>query len=231
MLAKYIISIVIAFNAITAQRPGSRDTMGYFLKENTGELYIIGGYGVGNVTGGRARTQNTWSYSILTNQWQWITGSPLRNAIGSFGTRDISAITNTPGSRFYPAIARNQESSRVFLFGGDGFTTSTSTGRLNDLWEYNLLAGNWTWISGNSALNAPSVFVSNFSPFAIPSGRISHSMYYDDATGNLFLFGGNGKTDSNMNVYLNGNASLPCLLSRFLDFLYNLKTMVFLRGC
>jgi hypothetical protein len=82
----------------------------------------------------------------------------------------------------------------LWLFGGYGYPSSTFgfVGHLNDLWKYTLGTGNWTWMSGGSGPNQPSVY-GTLGTAASPNvpGARSGSSAWIDGSGNLWLFGGN----------------------------------------
>jgi N-acetylneuraminic acid mutarotase len=102
------------------------------------------------------------------------------NAIGVYGTQGVAAASNVPGGR-WSAVSWIDSSGNFWLFGGNG-----SNGLLNDLWEFNPTAENWTWVSGNNSVNTATTI-------NVPGGRYG-SVSWVDASGNLWLFGGGGTT-------------------------------------
>jgi N-acetylneuraminic acid mutarotase len=66
------------------------------------------------------------------------------------------------------------------------------TDYLNDLWKFD--GTNWTWFSGNDALNNKGIYGTKGSsdPANIPGAR-AYSISWKDNSGNLWLFGGSGK--------------------------------------
>jgi hypothetical protein len=45
-------------------------------------------------------------------------------------------------------------SGNLWLFGGYGYDSTGSVGKLNDLWQYSPSSGQWTWVGGEDAANA-----------------------------------------------------------------------------
>ncbi|MFX0092450.1 MAG: Kelch repeat-containing protein [Candidatus Hodarchaeota archaeon] len=84
----------------------------------------------------------------------------------------------------------------MWLFGGYGNDTSTF-GRLNDLWRYDVSTGYWTWISGSNTANQVGTYGAQGTPAAsnVPGAR-QQSISWIDASGDLWLFGGGGYSAS-----------------------------------
>jgi N-acetylneuraminic acid mutarotase len=64
-------------------------------------------------------------------------------------------------------------------------------GYLNDLWKYS--TGEWTWIGGSNAVNKPGMYgtQNTAAPSNVPGAR-QLAVSWADATGNFWLFGGQG---------------------------------------
>ena len=77
------------------------------------------------------------------------------------------------------------------MFGGQGKSTATGTGYLNDLWKWD--GQDWIWISGSNLSNQRGTYGDRGVPLTtnIPGGRRSHGSYID-AQDNLWIFGGYG---------------------------------------
>jgi hypothetical protein len=153
----------------------------------TGDLFLFGGEGGGFFN-------DIWRYHIASNAWTLVNNPPVNGAglpAGVYGTLGTPAAANTPGAR-WGATARIDASGTVWLFGGFGYDSAGTLGLLNDLWNYNIGSGQWTWIAGSNTVNATGVYgtlgtsngVSNF-----PGGRQA-AMSWVDNSGNFWLFGG-----------------------------------------
>jgi hypothetical protein len=124
-----------------------------------------------------------------------MTGADTTNQPGIYGTRGTPAFSNTPGGRVWPC-AWTDASGNLWLFGGYGFDTSSTTGGghggdLNDLWKYS--GGEWTWVSGANVVEQPGTFGTQGvpSPTNVPGARYQ-AVSWMDAAGNFWLFGGLG---------------------------------------
>jgi N-acetylneuraminic acid mutarotase len=131
-----------------------------------------------------------WKYSPSSGEWTWVSGSSIGGAKGIYGTRGVAAATNVPGGRA-GAVSWMDASGNLWLFGGQGFDSTTTANWLNDLWEYSPSSGEWTWVSGSSTGGAPAVYGTQGAAAAtnVPGARAG-AVSWMDASGNLWLFGG-----------------------------------------
>jgi len=127
------------------------------------------------------------------NEWTWINGSNVANQPGTYGTIGTAAASNVPGAR-EQAVSWIDKDGNLWLFGGLDLvpTGSSQTNDLvNDLWKYS--AGEWTWMSGSDVFNQPGIYgtLGIAASSNIPGARRG-AVGWTDASGNLWLFGGNG---------------------------------------
>lgn len=96
-----------------------------------------------------------------------------------------------PGARTN-AVTWTDQAGNLWMFGGFGYDVNSVLGFLNDLWEYN--GTNWVFVSGSSQANQVGVYGTAGTAAAsnIPGGR-QESAGWADASGNLWLFGGEGE--------------------------------------
>jgi hypothetical protein len=136
-----------------------------------------------------AQVSNTLPYT-------WIKGDNGSNNVGVYGTLGVSAATNKPGGREGCGINWTDTSGNLWLFGGSGYATA-SNGPLNDLWKYDPITNNWTWINGDNTTNNLGVYGTKgvASPANKPGAR-SLATTWTDTSGNLWLFGGSGYSAS-----------------------------------
>jgi N-acetylneuraminic acid mutarotase len=109
-----------------------------------------------------------------------------------YGTQGTAAAGNLPGAR-YSASSWIDSSGNLWLFGGYGYDSNGSVGRLSDLWKYSPTSGQWTWVNGEDDFNAVGVYdtLGTAADANVPGARYSASSW-TDSTGNLWLFGGYG---------------------------------------
>lgn len=177
--------------AAAANMPGGR---GGFAKwtDASGNLWLFGGAAWDTATSSEGDLNDLWEYSPSSGDWTWMGGSNTFNASGNYGTQGAPAGTNVPGAR-WAALSWTDTNGNFWLFGGQGYDSAGQLGELNDLWEYSPSTGVWTWVNGPNTANAPGVYGSQGVAAAanVPSPRDSAATWMD-ASGDLWLFGGEG---------------------------------------
>jgi N-acetylneuraminic acid mutarotase len=126
-----------------------------------------------------------------TRQWSWESGSNLTQQAPVYGTKGVADATAYPGSRSGAATWTTSD-GKLWLFGGEGFNSSGTSKKLNDLWMYDPATKQWTWKHGPT-INDPESFSFGTKGVAsasnLPRIRTGASTWVDHA-GNLWLFGG-----------------------------------------
>jgi hypothetical protein len=112
---------------------------------------------------------------------------------GQGGAYVSPGSVGTPAARL-GASTWTDTTGNLWLFGG-----SDGSNYRNDLWEFNASAlspdftakaGQWTWVSGSSAVDQNGVYPPTANPY--PGAR-TNAVSWTDAAGNFWLFGGFGK--------------------------------------
>ncbi|WP_166647311.1 Kelch repeat-containing protein [Prosthecobacter fusiformis] len=168
--------------------PGGRSGSLMWLDDQN-NLWVFGGASTTAL-----RFNDLWKYNIDTNVWTFISGGQLPNAKGSYVEAGLPDAENTPGARTLAAGWRDA-SGRLFVFGGIGWSvTGTKAGLLNDLWVFDPATEQWTWLNGGTGIDAIGVYgvLENASSGQTPGGRQAATTWVGDS-GNLYLFGGNGR--------------------------------------
>jgi Kelch motif len=181
--------------------PGAR-TAGSVWLDSSGNVWLFGGLGL--ATGGLTQEySDLWEYSPTSGQWTWVGGSNAPNAPGAYGTRGAGAAGTGPGARV-SAVSWKDASGNFWLSGGYGYDQGNNAGNLNDLWEYNLDSGLWTWVGGTSSTAAPGTYGIQGVPAAsnVPGSR-QQAVGWLDSSGNFWLFGGFGFDSSDVEGDLN----------------------------
>jgi len=176
--------------AATTNVPGTRDSAVSWI-DSSGNLWLFGGFGNDSV-GTVGYLNDLWEYSVSSNEWTWKGGSNLANQNGNFGTLNVAAATNVPSGRGFSTV--QNISGEVWLFGGFGNDSSAppgTQGNLNDLWEYTISSGVWTWMGGSNLVGQVGVYGTKGTAALgnIPGARYS-SVTWTDTSGNFWLFGG-----------------------------------------
>jgi len=141
------------------------------------------------------------------NEWAWMSGSnnpnpPNQNGI--YGTQGVTGAGNVPGARNFGPVSWTDTSGNLWLFGGNGLDSAGTTGDLNDLWEYSIQNRDWTWVSGSNFVKQKGTYGILNTPAAanVPGAR-DNAVSWIDASGNLWLFGGEGYDSTAAFGYLN----------------------------
>jgi hypothetical protein len=155
-----------------------------------GDLWLFGGVSYLAFSGAPQRLNDLWKYS--GGAWTWMSGSTATNQPGTYGTEGSAAIGSIPGGRV-DAVDWTDAKGNLWLFGGYGYDSAGTLGTLNDLWNYNVTAGQWTWMAGSKVVGQQGTYGTQGIPAAsnIPGSR-GGAVGWVDAAGNFWLFGGLG---------------------------------------
>lgn len=178
----------------SANTPGSRWGAALCV-DGAGTVWLFGGTGYG-ASGGTGRLNDLWKFNPTTARWTWMSGSTNVNQNGFYGTQGVSSTTNTPGGR-HGAVSWTDSSGSLWLFGGYGYPASGANDYLNDLWKYDTVTTNWTWLKGaNYALqNGIYGIKGTADPANMPGAREAAASWMD-SSGTLWIFGGYGSPAS-----------------------------------
>ncbi len=168
-----------------------------------GNLWLFGGEGISSTTP-LCWLNDLWKYNIATNEWTWIRGTSTPNSVGIYGTQGVSAPTNEPGAREF-CVSWKDAAGNFWLYGGEGFASNATLGRLGDLWKYSPTTNEWTWMSGHNTVDANGVYGTMGTSAAtnLPGCRYAPSTW-TDANGDFWMFGGKGFDATNTSDgYLN----------------------------
>ncbi len=179
--------------ASTGNMPGGRSGA-ISLLVPPGDIVLFGGQGYDSA-GNTGYLNDIWVYVQSANAWEWIGGSKLANASGTYGALGASSTSYAPGGRV-GAAAWTDSSGDIWFFGGQGIGAAGASGYLADLWEVNPTNGKWTWVAG------PNTPQSGASASNAPGARAG-AVSWTDAAGNLWLFGGQGYGPTGTLGYLN----------------------------
>lgn len=165
----------------------------------SGNLWLFGGYAFQNNVNSYSLMNDLWKYGA--GEWTWVGGSNTGGQSGSYGTLNSPAADNFPGGR-YEGVSWTDVSGNFWLFGGNGYDSVGTIGRLNDLWKYS--GGEWTWVAGSNLAEQRGVYgtLGVTSSNNVPGARID-AVSWTDSSGNLWLFGGFGFDSTGTNGPLN----------------------------
>ena len=168
--------------------PGARIEASVWV-DASGDIWLFGGYGYDDGSSATlGMLGDLWKYS--GGQWTWMNGPTTSKQKGVYGTKGVASASNFPGARM-GAFNWIDASGNLWLFGGGAYDSTGNSGSINDLWKYS--GGQWTWMGGSNLVNQTGLYGTQGTPSAnnIPGAR-SGGISWTDASGNGWLFGGNG---------------------------------------
>jgi N-acetylneuraminic acid mutarotase len=181
--------------------PGSRWDVASWADAN-GKLWFFGGDGFDN-NGNYGLLNELWLFDPTTNEWTWIAGTQVMSCVaygdencgqpGIYGTLDQPAATNLPGGHSESNYWTDRDGN-FWLFGGIGFDANGTRDILNDLWQFNPVTRQWTWMGGPSNGSGGSAVYGTLglaAPANLP-GRRDGAASWVNQNGDLWLYGGNG---------------------------------------
>jgi N-acetylneuraminic acid mutarotase len=167
-----------------------------------GSFWLFGGNGYDSA-GYKGLLNDLWKFDTVTRQWTWVSGSSLRSQEGVYGTKGVADPANVPGARI-GAVSWIDPDGKLWLFGGLGNAEAGDYGQLNDLWTFDPVSVQWTWVSGNSTSGQTGVYgtLGAEDPANVPGARTGH-VSWTDTQGRLWLFGGYGFDSAGEKGWLN----------------------------
>jgi hypothetical protein len=85
-----------------------------------------------------------WNYNPLTSEWTWVKGKNS-SPDPSYGKKGVPASTNSPGTRNGPGCWKDKSGLIWVMSGAFG----------DDMWTYDHLSNNWTWMKGDTGIVFP----------------------------------------------------------------------------
>ena len=158
----------------------------------TGNLWLFGGQ-----DGGLEFLNDLWEYNISSNAWTYHAGGA--NLPGVYGTQGVASASNLPGGRWGASARLDAGTGTVWMFGGFGCDSTVNPNPfdhcsnllLNDLWNYSIGSGQWTWVSGAVTGDQAGTYGTQGTAAAVnePPSRQASAGWLDN-NGNFWIFGG-----------------------------------------
>lgn len=188
--------------AAAANNPGGRSGCVSWV-DASGNFWIFGGSGYGVLLNGELN--DLWKYNPTTNQWTWVKGDQTPNVNGVYGVLNTPAAGNKPGGRHNIGGGWTDASGNLWMFGGSGYGSTGSSGKLNDLWRFNPATLQWTWVKGDATTGATGIYgTQGVAAAANKPGSRNSMASWKDLSGNFWLFGGTGQnTTATSDIDLN----------------------------
>jgi N-acetylneuraminic acid mutarotase len=206
-----------------ANVPGGRQ-QSVTWSDSSGGVWLFGGFGYDSA-GMSGQLNDLWKFDPTlgaNGEWTWMSGSSttilgyqtsgdVNGRPGIYGTLGTASPATVPGGREQVASWRDA-AGNLWLFGGLGIDANANTGYLNDLWKFVPALGangEWTWMGGSSTVPNPDggqagVYgtLGTAASTNVPGGRYG-AITWTDASGNLWLYGGQGYDSTGTLAYLN----------------------------
>lgn len=178
--------------AAASNKPGSRFLAAGWT-DNTGNLWLFGGYGTSSSSLGSLN--DLWKFSTADGLWTWMGGDNGVTQTGRYETKGVASTTTKPGSKVGPT-SWTDATGKFWLFGGNGATGTPDNNKYaNDLWTFSPATSQWTWISGDSTINQPGVYGSKgVSDAGNKPGARFTATGWTDTSGNFFVYAGSNGT-------------------------------------
>jgi hypothetical protein len=167
--------------------PGSRQFINRAWTDNAGDLWFFGGFL------DSSSYNDLWRFNIASNTWTWMKGTPLKGQSSIYGTKGVEDSTNTPGG-LSESCGWKDKLGNFWLFGG--FQNEAPNYILkSDLWRFNPVTNNWTWMNGSGLDNSNSIYGVKCatSTLNLPGKRWENHGTWTDPNGNFWMFGGASK--------------------------------------
>lgn len=178
--------------------PGARDGAEVWT-DPSGRLWMFGGSAI-DANGNAGRTNDLWEFDPDSAEWTWRSGDSALvhvgkkgyyGAVAVYGELGVPSPRNVPGGRVYSTTWTDSKGN-LWMFGGLqwDFVTNISDD-LNDLWKFDPITNEWTWMGGSDQGCQSSTYGTQGLPSAenTPGGRHGAAGWVDSG-GDLWLYGG-----------------------------------------
>jgi N-acetylneuraminic acid mutarotase len=176
-----------------------------------GKFWLFGGSGFDSLDQW-GTLDDLWVFDPATRLWTWMGGDATVPGNGGgdpgvYGTLGVPARGNNPGA-LYLAYGWTDAEGNGWAFGGWGNDVTGASGLSNNLWKFDVSAGEWAWMEGSSTYSNPAVHPSVYGSMGTPApGNVPGSRWngasWADSAGHLWLFSGMGYDSAGNAGYLN----------------------------
>lgn len=139
---------------------------------------------------------------ISAGTWTWVSGGNTVRQPGVYAVKGVADPANVPRARD-AAVSWIDANGNFWIFGGS-WNMFQSFAYYNDLWKYDPVTGEWTWVSGSDTDGQNGTYGTRGTPDVsnVPGARRS-AVSWRDPHGDFWLFGGYGRDGANYNGELN----------------------------
>ncbi len=161
-------------------RPHARSETNATWTDNSNNLWLFGGLTSGNLS-------DMWKYDLSLQEWVWMSGPNTPDHSTNYGTMGVPDTANIPMSRLCYSKLKD-DNDNFWFFGG----YNNPGNSLNDLWRFNPLTREWTWMKGDSIPNNLGISGTQClsSIGNVPCARMESRSCWTRCSNNFVIFGG-----------------------------------------
>jgi hypothetical protein len=124
--------------------PGKRCAWTHW-KDNDGKFWLFGGM----THGVNLPSNDLWMFDPITVQWTWKGGPTGLADVGTFTSQGVPGGGALPPALFEATANWKDSSGRFYFYGGGYRDGTTATDEYEDIWSYDPLTAEWTWMWGS----------------------------------------------------------------------------------
>ena len=173
--------------------PGGRVECKSGWVDDNNNLWLFGGQ-----DGATANTtinvrNDMWRYDPASDLWTWTKGLTTMNSGPVWGTKGVESPNASPAARLSFTKWKGKDGSFYVFAGGNNASSR------NDLWRYNPVTNNWTWMSGMNTLNNVGQYAGQCQPDSAkyPRARIENQTVATSTCTEVFWSFGGFRTITN----------------------------------
>ncbi len=139
---------------------------------------------------------NTTAQVGINTPWTWVKGENTYYVFQPMPVQGVPSPTARPDPR-QRASTFTDNDGKLWLFGGTSDIASPSYIIYNDLWKFDPVTQNWTWMKGDGGFVPPISIAPVYGTMGVPDiankpGFRESAATWSDNEGNLWMFGGWG---------------------------------------
>lgn len=179
--------------------------------DGAGNIWLYGGWGY-DWNGEHGSLGDLWKFDAATKMWTWLFGNHAAAWVDNgrpielpavYGTKGVADAANDPGSRTGAASWIDGD-GRLWLFGGSAGMWLAYDKLQSDLWKFDPLTLEWTWVSGANTMVQPGAYgTKGIGGVSYIPGARECAVSWIDPSGKFWLFGGYGYDATGKAGYLN----------------------------
>ena len=148
-----------------------------------------------------------FSIAQTPGEWTWMNGIDNINSLGNYGVKGVPSPTVFPPA-LYETCEWTDLQGNFWIYGGLFLDSTGSAGGMADLWKYDPVTNEWTWIWGDGQIFQMHDYHYGIQgipdPLNSPGVRYFGTGTWTDQNNNLWLYGGTGQFYDSIGNYYGG---------------------------